>query len=68
EVADARLSVGGGPWSAVTAWAGPWPVDERWWDAEAHRRQARWQVVTADGAAHLLSQCDGRWAVEATYD
>jgi protein ImuB len=68
EVADARLSVAGGPWSAVTAWAGPWPVDERWWDDTAHRHRARWQVVTADGAAHLLSQEGERWAVEATYD
>jgi protein ImuB len=68
EVVDARLSVAGGRWSAVTAWAGPWPVDERWWDAAAHRRRARWQVVTADGAAHLLSQDGDRWEVEATYD
>ena len=68
EVADARLSVAGGPWSEVVAWAGPWPVDERWWDDAAHRRRARWQVVTADGTAHLLSQQDGRWEVEATYD
>jgi protein ImuB len=68
EVVDARLSVAGGRWSAVTAWAGPWPVDERWWDAAAHRRRARWQVVTADGAAHLQSQDGDRWEVEATYD
>ncbi|MGI8984458.1 MAG: DNA polymerase Y family protein, partial [Acidimicrobiales bacterium] len=61
-------SVAGGPWSAVTAWAGPWPVDERWWDAAAHFRRARWQVVTAGGTAHLLSQQGDRWEVEATYD
>jgi protein ImuB len=68
EVADARLSVAGGAWSAVTAWAGPWPVDERWWDQAASSRRARWQVVTADGIAHLLSQEGDRWEVEATYD
>ena len=68
EVADAQLSVAGGRWSAVTAWAGPWPVDERWWDDAAHRRRARWQVVTAEGTAHLLSQDGDRWEVEATYD
>ena len=67
-LADARLSVAGGPWSAVTAWAGPWPVDERWWDDAAHRRRVRWQVLTANGAAYLLSQQGGRWEVEATYD
>ena len=68
EVVDARLSIAEGPWSAVTAWAGPWPVDERWWDDAAHHRRARWQVVTADGTAHLLSQEGDRWEVEATYD
>ena len=68
QVADARLSVAGGPWSPVAGWAGPWPVDERWWDEAAHRRRARWQVVTADGTAHLLSQEGDRWEVEATYD
>jgi len=68
EVVDARLSVAGGAWSAVAAWAGPWPVDEHWWDDAAHRRRARWQVITAEGTAHLLSQLDDRWEVEATYD
>ncbi len=68
EVADARLSVAGGPWSAVTAWAGPWPVDEQWWDDAASRHRARWQVLTVDGNAHLLSQEGDRWEVEATYD
>ena len=63
----ARLSIDGGPWADITAWAGPWPVDERWWTA-AHRRRARWQVVTADGRAHLLALEGGRWLVEATYD
>jgi len=68
QVVDARLSVAGGSWTAVTAWAGPWPVDERWWDAAARRRRARWQVVTAEGTAHLLSQDGDGWEVEATYD
>ena len=27
----ARLSIAGGAWAEVTAWAGPWPYDERWW-------------------------------------
>jgi protein ImuB len=64
----ARLSVDGGPWTEVSAWAGPWLVDERWWDAAAHRRRARWQVVTVDGTAHLLCVEGGRWSVEAIYD
>jgi protein ImuB len=64
----ARISIDGGQWTDVAAWAGPWPVDERWWDPTAHRRRARWQVVTADGTAHLLAVEGGRWSVEATYD
>ena len=64
----ARIAIAGGAWVDVTAWAGPWPVDERWWDPPARRRRARWQVVTADGAAHMLAIAGGRWLVEATYD
>jgi protein ImuB len=63
-----RLRVQGRGWSAIAAWAGPWPVDERWWDPGAHRRLARLQVTTDDGAAHLLRLTGGRWWVEATYD
>jgi protein ImuB len=64
----ARLRIAGGPWTAITAWAGPWPMDERWWDPGLHRRLARLQVVTADGTAHLLKLSGGTWWVEATYD
>ena len=64
----ARVSVGGGAWTDVVAWVGPWPVDERWWDPPARRRRVRWQVVTADGLARLLALEGGRWSVEATYD
>jgi protein ImuB len=66
--APARLSIAGGYWVDVAAWAGPWPLDERWWDAAAHRRRARWQIVTSEGCAHLLVVEGGRWSVEATYD
>ncbi|GGV24194.1 DNA polymerase [Actinomadura cremea] len=53
---------------AVVAWAGPWPADERWWDPERARRRARFQVVTGDGAAYLVTVEGGRWHVEAAYD
>jgi protein ImuB len=53
---------------ALTAWAGPWPVDERWWDPDRHRRRARFQVVDQHGGAHLLAVESGRWWREATYD
>ena len=64
----ARLSVAGGPWAPVAAWAGPWPLDQRWWDPYAHRRQARFQVLTEAGVGHLLTLEGGRWWVEAVYD
>jgi protein ImuB len=64
----ARVSVGGGPWADVAGWAGPWPVEERWWDPPAHRRRARFQLSTSAGAAHLATVEGGRWWIEATYD
>jgi protein ImuB len=52
----------------IEAWAGPWPVVERGWDAARARRAYRFQVVDADGGAWLLV-CDGdAWTAEATYD
>ena len=53
---------------AITSWAGPWPVDERWWDPERHSRRARFQVVTDDGIARLVVLERGRWSITATYD
>lgn len=52
----------------VSAWAGPWAVDERWWDAERSRSIARLQVVGVDGSAWLLLVEDGHWFLEAKYD
>ena len=63
-----RLSVAAGPPVAITAWTGPWPVTERWWDSEHACRKARFQLVTADGAAWLAVVQDGRWLIEASYD
>ncbi|MGI8757407.1 MAG: DNA polymerase Y family protein [Acidimicrobiales bacterium] len=64
----ARLTRPGAAPVEVAAWVGPWPVDERWWDREHHRRRARFQVIDATGAAHLLAVESGRWWLEATYD
>ena len=63
----ARLRVAGRT-RRITSWAGPWPVDERWWDAERHSRRARFQVVTDDGVARLVVLERGCWSVTATYD
>jgi protein ImuB len=66
--APASLSIDGGPWAAVVGWAGPWPVEERWWDPPEHRRRARFQLLTSSGHAVLAAVEGGRWWIEATYD
>jgi protein ImuB len=74
---SARLELTGEPAALVVersqpveigGWAGPWPVDERWWAPGEARRRARFQVVLADGRALLLSLAGGHWVVEAIYD
>ncbi|MEV4216564.1 DNA polymerase Y family protein [Micromonospora sp. NPDC049662] len=64
----ARLVVGAGQPAEIVGWAGPWPVDERWWAPAEARRRARFQVSLADGAALLLAVEAGQWLVEAIYD
>ena len=61
--------VRGGRSYRVTAWAGPWPVDERWWEARA-RRSARFQMVveSPDGPrACLVEVTAGTWWLTADY-
>ncbi|MCZ4499039.1 MAG: putative DNA-directed polymerase [Marmoricola sp.] len=56
-------------WQAIDSWAGPWPVDEQWWESgRAGGLIARFQVVGVDGRAWLM-RCDaGQWWTEAAYD
>jgi protein ImuB len=61
------VSIGGGSPERISAWAGPWLVEERWWD-RGGRRRARIQVQLDGGHSHLLSREKGCWWVEATYD
>jgi protein ImuB len=63
-----RFAVGGGEATPVRAWAGPWPVVERWWDAEHAKRVHRFQVVDDDGCAWLLVRDREGWWAEARYD
>jgi len=74
---DERLTLNGAPASAavgreapveVTGWAGPWPVQERWWAPEEATSLARFQLALADGRVLLAAYADGRWLVEASYD
>ena len=51
----------------ITAWAGPWPIDERWWSADA-RSAWRFQIVDSTGCAWLLVLDSGGWWAEARYD
>lgn len=52
-------------------WAGPWPVDERWWDPDAAGgRSARAQVLVGSDPAQALLLCfrQRRWYVEGVYE
>ena len=51
----------------IESWTGPWPLEEHWWDPQAARRQARLQIVTTKGVAHLLVVEGGDWWLEASY-
>lgn len=59
-----------GEWR-VLAWAGPWPVEERWWDERRRRRMVRLHAVLGrDGAAPqgvVLALESGRWRVSARF-
>ena len=77
ELTDAGGSRPGPYRGALSWWAGPWPVDERWWDppAGASGRTARAQVLvesdssTAEsGIALLLCYRHRRWYVEGVYE
>ncbi|HEX4057006.1 MAG TPA: DNA polymerase Y family protein [Galbitalea sp.] len=56
----------------IRAWAGPWPVSERWWDSEAALDAHRFQIVDEQGVAWLLvltkREGTSSWAAEARYD
>jgi protein ImuB len=53
---------------AIQSWAGPWPIDELWWDPAGARQVARFQFVAVDGSAWLLLVENGTWWTEARYD
>ena len=63
----------GGELTRVASWAGPWPVDERWWSPDTARRVVRLQIVDVRGRAYLVtgSLASGTapsWQVDAVYD
>jgi protein ImuB len=64
----AQFSPDGRTLRRVSAWAGPWTIDERWWDTDASRRSSRFQLVDETGAAWLLVLENHEWGAEARYD
>jgi len=52
----------------IDAWAGPWPIDELWWDSDQARQVARFQITGVDGSAWLLIIENDQWWTEARYD
>ena len=52
----------------LTAWAGPWPLEQRWWDAATARSTNRFQAVDGEGVAWLLVLDDEGWWAEGRYD
>ncbi len=74
---DARLTLSADPCFVVigkskvevVAWAGPWPVDERWWvPTERPNRLVRLQAMLANGQAILLILSGGVWSIPAEFD
>ena len=54
---------------AVSSWAGPWPVSEKWWDPQHSRFVYRLQVLDERGMGWLLIAENGsNWRLEARYD
>jgi protein ImuB len=68
--APALFAMGGERPVAVQSWAGPWPVDERWWNPDSARSVVRCQLVDVRGRAYLVSGTmpAGVWQVDAVYD
>ena len=74
---DARLTLSADPRFVVMdrskvevmAWAGPWPVDERWWvTTDRPNRLVRLQALLANGQVVLLVLSGGEWSVQAEFD
>jgi protein ImuB len=67
----ARIEVEGYSYR-VESVAGPWPVEERWWDARRRRRHVRMQMLVRNqrNAARvlLLGLENSEWTVLARYD
>ncbi|MDJ0392684.1 DNA polymerase Y family protein [Rhodococcus sp. G-MC3] len=52
----------------LLGWAGPWPMDERWWDPITGMQGARLQVLFEEHRAVLLVYDGDEWRVEGIYE
>ncbi|WP_118914305.1 DNA polymerase Y family protein [Mycobacterium shigaense] len=71
--ADPARLVARGQDDPLRWWAGPWPVDERWWDdrpvaGQGGSRTARAQVLLEGERALLLCYRQRRWYLEGSYE
>ena len=57
----------GGRAEALAGWAGPWPVEERWWDGSRATRSARFQLLTDGGRLVLAAVERQQWQLVAEY-
>jgi protein ImuB len=66
----ARVTIGEHRYDVV-AWAGPWPVEERWWDPRRARRAVRLQLLvrrTGEANVALVAVLERRaWRLAAVY-
>lgn len=53
--------------ATVLSWAGPWPLQERSWDAERARSAQRLQIVDESQRAWLVLWEDDAWWAEGRY-
>lgn len=75
-----RIAVGATSSRRVLGWAGPWLVEERWWEPGEEQRRAWLQVVLAGESAErpderdgeplavLLAHTGSRWQIVGLYD
>ena len=52
----------------ITAWAGPWAHDVRWWDRASRARRVTWQLVVEETFACLVNVERGNASITAIYD
>lgn len=67
DTAPVVLRWGSKTWS-LRGWAGPWSVDERWWDPALGMHGARLQVLVEENRAVLLIYDGDGWRAEGIYE